>query len=416
MTEVPFQHIRYDGLNAPLRVEEPDVVRPLLDPILAAWPASEDDMQYGDTAPFATLRPSEKGRWSLEAPLALDPLTRHNPVNAICDLVVEMSWERLRSRPDLLCLHAAALTFADRLVIFPNARRAGKSLLSATLSRLGHAVFSDDFVPLAVDAETHVISGIANGIAPRLRLPLPDNLSASLDTWINDRIGPQNGQYGYLTGINLPQSGTSVPVGAVVVLERDPDLAEPASLTPVTQDDAMASLVLQNFGRQVHAGAILKVTAALTRSVPVLRLRYNAVEEAAALLSQSPALRDLPQARIPRSDSPGRLPLATLDEPAVQITKPIDLVQVFDKLPGFTEIETETALYLADGPGVAIHRLNPVSAIIWKLLDERLSGAGLVEIMQDLYSDIAVDRLRADVQGALEFLWQQRLIIPHKGS
>jgi len=412
MCDQIYQTLRYAGLNAPLRVGSPDLVRPLLDPVLAAWPVAEVGADLAGAAPFATLHPTDKERWALEAPLAQNPLAQHDPVNAICDLVVEMSWERLRSHPDLLCLHAAALRFDDSLVIFPNARRAGKSLLTATLSRLGHAVFSDDFVPLSVDAQTQVISGIANGIAPRLRLPLPDNLSESLDNWITGRIGPSNKQYGYLAGIDLPQSGIAAPVGAIVVLEGDPTLTEPPTLTPITQEEAMAVLVTQNFGRQVHAGAILRVTDALTRSVPVLRLRYNSVEEAAGLLHESPALRDLGAAQMPKADQPGVLPLAPLDLPEVQCAVPVDLEQAFTKLPDTTECQTETCLYLADGLGVAIHRLNPVSTVIWKLLDEPLTGLEMVEVMQELYPDVPHDHLRRDIARALAFLWQQRLLIP----
>jgi len=410
MSDETFAYIRFDGLNAPLRVGSPEVVRPLLDPILAAWPPPDGDSDPAAGAPFATLRPTENERWSLEAPLAEKSVALHNPVNAICDLVVEMSWERLRSQPELLCLHAAALTFDDRLVIFPNARRAGKSLLTATLARLGHRVFSDDFVPLGVDAKTQQISGIANGIAPRLRLPLPDNISSSLTSWISDRIGPANKQYGYLTGIELPRSGTAAPVGAVVVLERDPELAGAAVLEPVIQDEALAALVKQNFGRQVHAGAILAVTAALTRSVPVLRLRYNGVEEAAALLDQNEALRNLPAARVPKADHPGTgrpAPLAGLPVPE---TASIGLDLVYHKQPDYTEVATETGLYLADGHGISIHRLNPVSSVIWRLLDEKMTGADMVGVMQELYRDIEIARLRGDTLGALQFLAKHRLI------
>jgi len=410
MSDETFAYIRFDGLNAPLRVGSPEVVRPLLDPILAAWPPPDGDSDPAAGAPFATLRPTENERWSLEAPLAEKSVALHNPVNAICDLVVEMSWERLRSQPELLCLHAAALTFDDRLVIFPNARRAGKSLLTATLARLGHRVFSDDFVPLGVDAKTQQISGIANGIAPRLRLPLPDNISSSLTSWISDRIGPANKQYGYLTGIELPRSGTAAPVGAVVVLERDPELAGAAVLEPVIQDEALAALVKQNFGRQVHAGAILAVTAALTRSVPVLRLRYNGVEEAAALLDQNEALRNLPAARVPKADHPGTgrpAPSAGLPVPE---TASIGLDQVYHKQPDYTEVATETGLYLADGHGISIHRLNPVSSVIWRLLDEKMTGADMVGVMKELYRDIEIARLRGDTLGALQFLAKHRLI------
>jgi len=410
MSDDTLERLHLDGLNAPLAIGNPTVVRPLLDPVLGAWrPSVLDDTQPA-TTPFATLRPAEKGRWSLEAPLAEKPIALHDPVNAICDLVVELSWERLRSRPDLLCLHAAALMFGDSLVIFPNARRAGKSLLSATLSSLGHAVFSDDFVPVAIDPDTQTICGLANGIAPRLRLPLPEDLPASLDSWITDRIGPRNKQYGYLTGIDLPKSGTTAPLGAVVVLDRDPDLTEPASLAPISQEEAMAALVTQNFGRQVHAGAILKLMAALTGSVPTLRLRYNAVDEAAALLDQSPLLRDLPAARMPQPDQNGGVPLAPLDVLPVPETESLRLEQVFAKLPNYTEVETQTGLYLADGLGVAIHRLNPVSGVIWKLIDERLSGTEMASVMQELYPDIAVDRLAADTLGALRFLTKHWLI------
>lgn len=410
MSEENFAFIRFDGLKAPLRVGSPDIVRPLLDPILAAWPPPDGDRVPAAGAPFATLRPTGKKRWSLEAPLAEKPVALHDPVNAICDLVVEMSWERLRSQPELLCLHAAALTFGDRLVIFPNARRAGKSLLTATLARLGHRVFTDDFVPLAVDAETQRVSGIANGIAPRLRLPLPDNISASLTHWIGERIGPSNKQYGYLTGIDLPRSGTAAPVGAIVVLERDPDRAGPAELEPISRDEALAALVKQNFGRQVHAGAILAITAALTRSVPVLRLRYNGVEEAAGLLDQSEALRDLPAARVPRADHPGTgrpAPLAGLPAPE---TTPIGLDQVYRKQPDYTEVATETGIYLADGHGISIHRLNPVSSVIWKLLDEQMTGVDMADLLQELYPDIESERLRGDTLGALQFLAKHRLI------
>ncbi len=411
MRDEEFQDIWLDGLKAPLRVGNPDVVLSLLEPILKAWPASGSAPEGATTAPFATLRPAGKKHWRLEAPSANNPVAHHNPVNAVCDLIVELSWERLRSRPELLCLHAAALRFGDRTVIFPNARRAGKSLLTATLAQMGHEVFSDDFVPLNIDAETGVITSLANGIAPRLRLPLPDHISTGLHDWINDHIGPTNKQYGYLNGIDLPLSGTSAPVGAVVVLERDSELKEAASLVPIPQDEAMAALVTQNFGRQVHAGAILRVIDTITRRLPVLKLRYNAVEEAAALLHASAALQNLPAAQMTGGDHKAPLPPAPLEERRTLGRVSIDLTGVYRKLPDYTEVETETCLYLADGLGISIHRLNPVSTIIWKLLDEPLSGEAIIDVMQEIYPDVAAAQLRDDTANALRFFVTHRLIV-----
>ena len=320
-----------------------------------------------------------------------------------------MSWERLRSQPSLMCLHAAAIDFGGRLVLFPNARRAGKSLLTANLARLGHAVFTDDFVPLHVDPESRVISGMANGIAPRLRLPLPEELDADAASWIMDRITTRNKRYGYLTEIDLPQSGSLMPVGAVVLLDRDMERTVPAALEPVTPDEAMAAIVTQNFGRQVHSGAILKVTQAITHGVPVLRLRYRDVAEAADLLSRDARLNDLPQAKMP--DDAVAMPdrSAPLDlAPVTASAQP--MAQTYARIAGYTEIETDQAVYLADASGVAIHRLNPTSAVIWTLLESPMTGADVVEILQEVYPAVAAQQLQRDAGAALRFLEKRHLI------
>ncbi|WP_333712764.1 PqqD family peptide modification chaperone [Yoonia sp.] len=400
--------IQFSGLAHPVRIVSPDEVIPILAPVVAAWPI----VQSGKAdAPFATVGPTGDGRsWRLSAPRAVRPEVEHNPVNAICDLIVEMSWERLRSRPDLLCLHAAAVAFGDRLVIFPNQRRAGKSLLSASLARHGHAIFTDDFIPLAVDPATGVISGVANGIAPRLRLPLPETVSSDFAAWIETRIAVRNRQYGYLAGIDLPTSGTEMPVGAIVMLDRDMEMTGPAELTPVSADAALAAIVTQNFGRQVHAGAILAITGAMATTVPVLRLTYRDVEEATALLEGSPLLAGLPAATVPADAEhpPTRpAPLERLHDRPQDVA---DIKATFARIAGFTEVETAEAIYLASATGLAIHRLNPVSAMIWKLLEDPLEAETVIAVLGDLFTDVPRDQLAGDVAAALTFMFRDGLI------
>lgn len=410
MVDVPVHLLAFDGLDAPLQVSDPQIVRPLLDPVMAAWPFKEiSAAQPQSRPPFATIGPIDDQSWRLLAPLAASPVAHHDPVDAICDLVVEMSWERLRSRPDLLCLHAAAIEFGDHLVIFPNARRAGKSLLTATLAKLGHAVFSDDFVPVAVEAGT--IYGLANGIAPRLRLPLPPNLPIELSNWIAAGIDPANKRYGYLTGIDLPLSGTKAPIGAVVLLDREKGRTASALLEPVSDDDAIAALVIQNFGRQVHAGAILSVIAAIATSVPVYRLVYDDVADAAALLHDSPHLARLSAATLssddhPSTDRPAPLPDALDDQTAA-----FDPDLRYGRVPGFVEVQTQAALYLADAQGRSIHRFNAVSGVIWMLLQDPMRPDDLADAMQEVFADVPRARLQEDVVQAMTFLWQQDLIV-----
>ena len=399
---------QFAGLNAPLRVVSPEDVIALMTPVFAHWP-HEPAPKAG--TPFATVGPTGKaGQWRLVAPKAARPDVLHDPVNAICDLIVEMSWERLRSRPELLCLHAAAVAFGGRLIVFPNQRRAGKSLLTATLAQRGHAVFTDDFVPLAVDPRTRIISGVANGIAPRLRLPLPETLAPAHAAWIMDRITVHNRQYGYLTEVDLPLSGTEMPVGGVVLLDRDMDAATPARLAPVSADEALGAVVRQNFGRHVHAGAILAVTEAMATSVPVLRLTYHDVAEAADLLATSPLLKDAPAARITAKGAEMPTRPAPLAMRAQRSRETADPQRTFAKIPGHTQVETENAIYLASETGLAIHRLNPVSMMIWRLLEEPLDGDTIIAVLGGVFPDVAPGQLAEDVVAALTFMVRDGLL------
>lgn len=399
---------KFEGLDNPVCLAEPETVLPLMTPIFAGWP---HEAVAGGGTPFASIGPSEDGdKWRLVTPRADKQDSLLQPVNAICDLICEMSWERLRSRPDLLCLHAAAVVFGNRLVIFPNQRRAGKSLLTATLARRGHPVFTDDFVPLAVDPQTRVISGVANGIAPRLRLPLPDTLAPDHAAWIDAHITTRNKQYGYLSEIDLPRSGSELPLGAIVMLDRDMTLEGPATLAPVSADEAFAVIMKQNFGRQVHAGAILAVAEAMTKTVPVLRMTYRDVEEAAVLLDTTDLLQDMPTARITAEGRQMPTRPAPLDMRKDRSRDEAQMGCLYARVPGYTEVETDQAIYLASELGLAIRKLNPLSMMIWKLLEEAVSGDIIVSVLVELFPDIPQAQLAQDVSAGLTFMLREGLI------
>ena len=145
-------YLQFDGLTNPVALENAARLLPMISDVLAGWPYRTSDICEG--RPFVTIRPSDGDKWELElAEMQSDP-RRWNAVNVICDLVAEMAWERLRFDPSLLCLHAAAVAFSGRLIIFPNTRRAGKSTVTAALARLGHRAYTDDFLPVRVDIQS----------------------------------------------------------------------------------------------------------------------------------------------------------------------------------------------------------------------------------------------------------------------
>lgn len=404
-------HIHYHALDRPARLVHPDVLLPLVSAVVKAWPA-ELTAAAPDADPFVTLRPLETGTWELDAHLG-DGARSFDPVNAVCDFVAELSWERIRSHPDLLCLHAAGVDFSGRLVLFPSARRAGKSTLAAALARLGHRLYSDDFVPVEIAAPDGLVQGHANGIAPRLRLPLPDDSSAAFRDWVGADPGPANSQYKYLATAPLAPANETLPLGAIVVLDRQDEGPAPR-LEPIPPEEALSRLILQNFARATHAGDILRATRAITAGLPTFRLTYRDFEAAADFLHRAPELAGLDVAHITGPRPEGRM--AVLPEELAAENLVFDTGTAYVQRPGLTKTGAGDDWFLADGDGTSIHRLNAGSALIWRLVEEPMRLDDLVAVIGELYPDAGAEQVAADAERTLRAFLSHRLIEPSGGE
>lgn len=399
-------YIHFSGLNGTVALEGADALKPMISDILAQWPHTHDPSPHAK--PFVTLRAQSPHKWSLildEAPEA----PRHwDQVNVICDLIAEMAWERLRSDPALLCLHAAAAEFAGRLVVLPNARRAGKSTLAAALGRLGHRLFTDDVLPITIDAETKMFLGVANGVAPRIRLPLPEDFSDELRTWIDQDPGPFNKQYKYLVNCPIAPGAQMMPLGAIVILDRQNDPCPP-SLSELPVEEALSTLISQNFARTLHSGTILKSIDTLAKHLPTFRLSYHNGEDAAAFLSTHEAFQTLPAARHSSANPHNRqAPLQDLGQVAAAFDPSLQYVQV----AGVTETGAGEEHFLADGTGLAIYRLNAGSAAIWRLLAEPIALDEAIDVLTMAFDTVDEAQISSDCERLLRALTAANLIVP----
>lgn len=405
MTDTTY--LQFEGLNNPVALDAAAEIEALLSVVLAAWPHRRIAPAPG-TDPFATITPTDTGKWSLHVQGAPNSPRQWDAVNIVCDLVAEMAWERLRSDVQLLCLHAAAVEFGGRLVVFPNARRSGKSTLAAALARLGHRLYTDDFLPIRVDQKARAFVGIANGVAPRVRLPLPAEFSAGFHDWVAQDPGPFNSQYKYLMTAALAPGGETLPLGATVVLDRQDDPVEP-SLTSVPREDGLAGIITQNFARAIHAGTILRSIDTLSRHLPVFRLSYHCGEAAADFLHTHPALKGLPVADIGDVGSLDRqAPLDQLGLAAPGFERTAKYVQA----PGLTETEAGSDRFLADGTGLSIYRLNAGSVAIWRLLADPTDLGEVIEVLTTAFPDAAPERIASDSEHLMRSMAKARLIMP----
>jgi hypothetical protein len=208
---------------------------------------------------------------------------RPNLVEAICGFHFELIDWYLRDHPDQLCIHGAAALFKPGLVVFPAVQRVGKSVLTVDLAHRGIPIYCDDVLP--VDLATR--EGIALGILPRLRPPLPPDASRALHAFVAAHEGPhyRNRLYVAVPDDVMVPYGARAPIAGVVLLERKPGVRP--SIEDVDPAEALEAIILQNFALEAPPERVLDTLLAIVSGASCRRLRYERAEQGAALLIET---------------------------------------------------------------------------------------------------------------------------------
>lgn len=272
---VPFQEkppllIAFDDMTRPVALEGCDDIAPVLSSILYGWSFREVHPDHAP-APAITIRKTDYG-YSRTSEWLKKPSVYTDVLNAACDFLVCAFKCYIADNPSFMCLHTAALEIGDGLILFPSTYKAGKSMLSAQLAALGGRLYGDDVLYIPGGGE---LIGMAPGILPRLRLPLPDDAGPRLDNFIRSRRGPENDRFLYL-GMNegeLASYGETAPIKAIIELKRKPG-AE-ISLQKARTGDILKKTILQNFSEAVPALDVLDRLHGLVENTDSFTLRYS---------------------------------------------------------------------------------------------------------------------------------------------
>lgn len=395
--------LKFKGLEACILLQVDAEFTESLNIVFAHWPFQL--LQTPAQNSFADITLSQ-GKYTISSPFMAAPEHFKDPVNTICRLVVELAWAQLRERPELLCLHGAAVEMSGRLVVLPSTRRAGKSTLSLAMMAAGMKVFTDDFLPLEVAAD-NVIHGLSQGIATRLRHPLPDQAGPRTKAYFDARKHVENRQYRYIAAEpgNAARIGDAAPIGALVFLEQQPGCAP--DLRPIAKSEALTALVRQNFSRAMNATAILKVLAAIVEGAPAYRLSYDQVEPAIDTLRAQfdrpeswPAAAAKVDAHAPREAPAAEAQMLPANWPDLALIRRQDV----------SEVSLEGKRYLAGGNDRNIIYLNESAAAIWQLLSQPSTLADIVELLAAAFPEQDPARLTDDVTATLQAFAGNQLV------
>ena len=388
-------YLAFEDLSRPIALVD---CRDLIDhfPIIfPGWHITE--VPQGTQLPILTMR-REGATYILEADWIDKPMHRKDKVNAICGFVAELVRAYVNDDEKFLCLHGAAAEIAGKLVMFPSKYRAGKSVLSACLAAANVRIYCDDVLPVSL-LEGY---GIASGLAPRLRRPLPDNLSEDSRRFIDANCVLKGKQYLYLDLKEgaLAKRGSQAPVGAFVLLEREEGVE--AILEAISEAEVLRQVVWQNFAREADALKILERLSQMVSGAKRYRLRYDRAEDAVTLLKET--FKKWPETS--NQNLPEQV-LSGQPEPA-----PADLPPgCYMRKAGISVIVVDGESFLGDSQGSAIHHLNPIGSAVWNLLVEPMTLDGVTELFLTAFPEAHRDQVENDVGTLVKSLMSKGLLI-----
>lgn len=382
-------YLRAEGLEPVLAFSDSGPVLDMLDRLMLGWqmvPAIDQGIRHKpaltierDTAGWVCLVASDGRR-----------VRYSDPVSAACGIIALLYTQQTLADREAFVLHAAGVRIGAGVVVFTGAYRAGKTIATAACAAAGLQVFADDILPLGRDT----LEAQAPGLALRLRLPLPENLSSATRDFIDSHRIAQNERYAYIAPPpdRLAARGTSAPLCGIVTLQRTEGAA--AKLERLPPADALAEAIRRNFAREAAAGRIIDRLDALVQGLPCLVLTYDRVDDAVALMRAS-FVGEVPEF----SDAPPP-PV----RPRNRRADPFSAGTRFARSPGIVFRERGGQAFLTDRDETKIFNLNETGLGVWRLLEQPATFGDLVEIFAAAFPDRSTEDLTADLAALLRDL------------
>lgn len=329
-----------------------------------------------------------------------EPMSGLPAASAVCGVIADLAQSFFEGRPGCMALHCGAVRIGGRLIAFTGSARAGKSTLMARLTAEPDLeVFCDDVLPVLDDG---LAFGL--GIAPRLRLPLPERSSAMFRTHVANHSGPQDEKYAYVCAPTVAPHGTRAPLSAFVLLARD--AGSTAQLHRMRRSEAVRHLLAQNMADPGDGAANFERVSSMAESLLCLKLVYCDLEDAVALIRAAFGDTTLPSASVRIHDISEHEA-----SDCASVAAPLaDLGLAWRRQDHVTLRRVENEMFLWKPADNSFFHLNQTAAAVWTLLETPQSGDDLVEVLADIYQDVATDHIAQGIGELLGAMLAEDLI------
>lgn len=391
------------GITTPIFLHHCDALLEPLADVLGSWRfriIESSPTSHPQPAAAISVRQLYSNCYNVASPWLDEPVVERTEVGAIFSLTAELGRAFAEERPERLCLHCAAVETDGHLILFPNSENAGKSTLTVMLASRGKRLFADDVLGIS----HRFRHGIALGIAPRLRLPLPRRAGVPFKNFVKSHQGPRDSEFLYLA-IPLGQSakhGQTAPIGAIVVLDRRRSVSP--RLAALAKGPALRQMIIQNFAPNGTTITTLNRLSKLIEKTPCYSLSYSNLEGAADLLCGQFQANSAPWRgqSSKRSEGPSEIVIGVSSGSAQHWPR-------FKQAPGVAMKTVDNDLFLVKG-GAAIFHLNTVAATLWNLLEQPTAIETAINAVRQAFPFANARRVKRDVQVVFDALQDGGLI------
>lgn len=393
--------IKFDTMSRPIQLAQGMKVLPHLMRVFAGWPYREVPKTGNPGALLNVLH--EDGAYVLEAPWLKSRLHYSDAAELAQGLATHVVRGWFMEHAGLLWLDAAAVAFGDQIVVFVGGPRSGKSLLAASLAVSGSPVFADSILPVSPDEQ----KGMSLGMAPRLRLPLPEELRGPLRGRIEEQLESGAEKLGYLgcREHNMAPFGETARIRAFVMLDRSTSSA--ATLSPASSGKLLKRLLLNSFGEGMAADELLKNVEGVIGDTPCFRMAWSDPQEAVNALRARFAIW-----RTPLVDSDEQAKSQPRTRARRRTTGPrVPAGRQFRHREGLREHLVDADLFLVNRGGQTIYHLNGLGAGLWRLLDGTHGLDDVVTVLKEAYPDVEGETIESDVKSLVGDLAERGLLI-----
>jgi len=388
---------RFDGTSGPLAFHRADAVQLGLQRCVMSWPAYLTD-DYTD--PLGGAKGNGCGGYAVSSRFTERQAEGLSVTAAVCSLIADLTLDWSETAEDVTGLHAAAICTDAGIVIITGPARAGKSTLVSRLAlEPGITFVCDDVLPLRRNGQ-----GVALGVAPRLRLPLP-NPHGPLQRAMQRELLLADNYYAYFSPPNRMEYGTEAPIAAIILIERAE--GEAPALWKLSEEDALAALLRQSITSFGTADQAFCWAESLLPMLPRARFVYSDLEEAAAYLHT--ALKHLNSEALPTRARTNVAETASNHANGSELPDPNIL---FEQNPLVVSRVIGSRQWLTLPEDGTLWEINPTSRALWAMLEIPSNTQDLTEVLTELYPDTSEEEILRDVQQTLGDFVEANLIQP----